>query len=155
MRDSRADSRWGIGIAAVYIAFAALMLAFVLAASLQRTDLVADDYYDQEVKYQQRIDQIKRSQESTRKVEVSYQRAAQQITLQFPSVLDGNEVSGNVVLFRPSNASLDRNYSIQLDEQNRQQFSTENLIAGNWRLMIHWEYQGEQFFSEELLTIGR
>ena len=45
----------------VYIAFVAGMGFLVLKASSQKFDLVTKDYYDQELKYQQVIDQAANS----------------------------------------------------------------------------------------------
>jgi hypothetical protein len=52
---------WGYKIMFVYIAFVAGMGFLVFKASSQKFDLVTKDYYDQELKYQQVIDQAANS----------------------------------------------------------------------------------------------
>ena len=48
---------WGYKIAFVYIIFVAGIGFLVFKASSQKFDLVTKDYYDQELKYQEVIDQ--------------------------------------------------------------------------------------------------
>ena len=52
---------WGYKITLVYIAFVAGMGFLVFKASSQKFDLVTKDYYEQELKYQQVIDQAANS----------------------------------------------------------------------------------------------
>ena len=47
---------WGKSILAVYIGFVLLMVFMVYIASRQDFDLVAKDYYQQEIAYQTKID---------------------------------------------------------------------------------------------------
>ena len=49
-------NKWGIGIAAAYITFALGMILFAVHASRQHYDLVSNNYYEQAVKYQDKID---------------------------------------------------------------------------------------------------
>ena len=52
---------WGYKILVVYIVFVLAILFMVFKSSMQKTDLVTTDYYAKELKYQQKIDEIKRA----------------------------------------------------------------------------------------------
>ena len=52
---------WGYKIVLVYCVFVAGILYLVVQSSRQQMDLVTDDYYAQEIKYQEKIDQSKRA----------------------------------------------------------------------------------------------
>jgi hypothetical protein len=53
---------WGYKILFVYLAFVAGILLMVFKSSIQKRDLVTPDYYAKELKYQQRIDAVKKTQ---------------------------------------------------------------------------------------------
>ncbi len=52
---------WGYKIVLVYSVFVAGILYLVVQSSRQQMDLVTDDYYAQEIRYQEKIDQSKRA----------------------------------------------------------------------------------------------
>ena len=49
---------WGYKIMFVYLLFVVGMLTLVYKCTQQNTELVADNYYDQEVKYQERYNKL-------------------------------------------------------------------------------------------------
>ena len=52
---------WGYKILAVYLVFVAGIVVMVYKSSTQKIDLVTTDYYAKELKYQERIDAVKRT----------------------------------------------------------------------------------------------
>ena len=52
---------WGKGIVLVYACFVVGMLYLVFQSKQQKIDLVVDDYYQQELKFQQQIDASNRA----------------------------------------------------------------------------------------------
>ena len=52
---------WGYKILIVYIVFIAGIVTLVYKSSVQNQDLVVNDYYDQELKYQDKIDAVLRT----------------------------------------------------------------------------------------------
>ena len=49
---------WGTGIVIAFAIFMAVTVSTAVYMMNQDVNLVADDYYDQEIKYQQQIDRI-------------------------------------------------------------------------------------------------
>jgi hypothetical protein len=49
---------WGYKIAITFILFGALIIFMVVKSFQQNIDLVTDDYYQEELKYQQQIDKL-------------------------------------------------------------------------------------------------
>ena len=54
---------WGYKITVFYLVFIAGIMYLVIQSSRQKMDLVTTDYYAQELKYQDKIDQSKRAGE--------------------------------------------------------------------------------------------
>ncbi len=55
---------WGVGIAIVYILFVLGMLTLVFKSRSQKIDLVTENYYQQELAYQEEIDAKQRVEDS-------------------------------------------------------------------------------------------
>jgi hypothetical protein len=49
---------WGLRIVLVYIGFVAMILTLVFKARSEKIELVAPDYYEQEIVYQNRIEAL-------------------------------------------------------------------------------------------------
>jgi hypothetical protein len=146
-------SRWGKGIAAVYAAFVVIMVGLVIFSRYHRADLVARDYYDRETKYQQQIDRLTRSVSLETPVTVSFEPNAKRIMIQFPREFVGRGVSGNIQLFRPSEAALDREFAVKPDNAGLQLVNTDVLRAGLWKVKILWRVDTLEFYDEQALDI--
>ena len=73
---------WGYKIMFVYLAFVAGIGFLVFKASNQEFDLVTKDYYEQELKYQQVIDQSANA--SKLSTPVSIEKKEEQLKISFP-----------------------------------------------------------------------
>jgi nitrogen fixation protein FixH len=141
-------SHWGIGIAVVYGAFMLIMVGFVVASRFQRSDLVARDYYEQEVKYQEQIDRLKRTAELGHQISAAYDRHTDNIVVTYPLGLTREHVTGTILMFRPANAAYDRSYDISLDQQYRQLINCDRLPRGAWKLKFLWQLGADELYSE-------
>ncbi len=147
------DRTWGIGIAVLYTAFVLAMLGLVFLASLERFDLVDKNYYEDGIKYQERIDQMKLANSAPYKLDISLKKPAQQLELTFPAAIPSDSISGKIVLFRASNAALDRNWDITADDQGKQQLDLSTLRHGSWKVMVYWKAGAADLYTEKTVFI--
>lgn len=145
---------WPVGLALFFILFAAYIVGFVIFASRQKMDLVRADYYDQEIRFQQQIDRVRRTAPLLADAAVEYDHAAGLVTLSFPSV-NQNAISGTVSFYRPADAGLDVNVPLGLDESGHQSLSVRSLRAGLWKVRIQWQTAGQEYFFEKPIVIVR
>ena len=139
---------WGNKIVVAFILFVVFILYMVVQAFNQNTDLVADDYYAQEINYQQRLEQKANLEKLGDKV--SIQLAEKSITLQFP---EGQKPKGEIHFYHPSRELFDQKISIDIDAENKQQVAKDKLVAGNYRINITWQSDGTEYFQQEKLFI--
>lgn len=140
---------WGWGIS---IAIALFMISFstlVVSAIRQNVELVAPDYYDQEVRYQARIDQIANARALDNPVRIS-QPAPSTVLLAYTADVQG--ATGQIAFFRPSDAKLDFVVDMQTGD-TAQQIRDTHLIRGLWRIKITWEKAGKAYYHEQPLVI--
>lgn len=139
---------WGTGIVLAFVAFISFILFFVVRMSMDNRaehDLVTEEYYKQELAYQDEID----AQNNAKKVEkIQLKRTGEGLLLIFPETIDYQKIKGNVSLYRPSNKHLDFDLDLRLSNTSLLIPDTR-LLGGRWDLKIMWEYQGVEFLQKE------
>ena len=147
------SKQWPVGIAIIYTSFVLLLIAFVIFSRYQQVDLVTEDYYDQEIKYQQQINRINRTQSLSQPVNWIFDKNKRSLTLIFPADFDPGQVHGNILFFRPSDAKQDKLVALNLSSNGTQIISTENLTPGFWKLKIFWHVDKNDYYKEGILII--
>ena len=99
---------WGTGIVIAFIAFIGFIMYFVINMNTNDKydhDLVTEDYYAQELIYQQEIDAEKNLQLLSQ--EIKGRKTNEGWLLEFPQEIESEKIEGTVFLYRPSNEHLD------------------------------------------------
>lgn len=141
---------WGYKILFVYVAFVAGILLMVFKSSTQKRDLVTTDYYAKELKYQERIDAVKRTQALS--APVKYEVINRQIVISFPKEFSGKQITGSVLLYCPSDKNKDVEqtfstaagvFTMQLPVKNK----------GAHEVQISWQAGGISYYFENKLIL--
>lgn len=144
---------WGVKIFILYTGFVVLTLSMVFFAMNQEISLVEEDYYKQEIAYQDQIDKITNARRLKMPLRMEYDSLKRQFVVTFPREQMQAGVQGEVVFFRPSDAQLDRTFTILPDATGAQLFVLEDFKRGRWRVKVRWESNGVDYFEEELIDI--
>lgn len=156
-RSAPPAQRWNPWPASI-IAFFALAIAgfatFIVFCHLHPTDLVAADYYEQELRYQARMDQLQRARQLQAPHVVRYDPVANAITIEIPPPAGGVRLAGDIHLYRPSSAGLDRRLKLELDERGRQSIDATSLPPGLWRVKVRWTADNLGYLVDQKLVIG-
>jgi len=143
---------WGTGIVLAFIGFIAFIMYFVITMNVDKKldhDLVSEDYYGEELQYQNDIDKL----ENTKNLHtnISYEKTEAGLVIKFPDTLDYKAITGQLFLYRPSNKQLDFEATISLS--NSYLLIPDNrLVDGRWNIKIDWQYQGNAYlFKESIL----
>jgi len=144
---------WPAALAVFYIVFMLITIGVVIFSTFHRVDLVAEDYYEQEIRYQQQIERILRADSLSVPVRWLYERSQKSLIIKFPPELEAAEIKGNLHFFRPSDARLDRVVPLELSVENSQTLNTAQLLPGLWKLKIFWEINSKEYFTEGIIVI--
>ena len=144
---------WGARIVVSFIVFAAIIISMVVISMNQDINLVAEDYYKQEIEYEDQIQRIRNTQALQDSPEINLVRANPSVVIQFPKNLSENIKEGYVHLFRPSDSNLDKKYYLKLDETGSQQISLAGYSKGLWKVKLYWEDQDLEYYLEKILTL--
>jgi hypothetical protein len=142
---------WGHGIFITMTIFIVLMTSFMVRAFNNQEELVAEDYYQQELKYQDRIDRMNNASEAGEAMRPVVSEGS--LTLLFPSSVQGRNISGQVHLVKPNDSRADQVIPLSVDSSGRSSFDTRSWMKGVYHLQVDWNMDGVDHFSEEHIHI--
>ena len=143
---------WGYRILTLYIGFILMISFLIYLCTGQRFDLVSENYYDQEIQYQQQVDRMKNVIDGDKKIAVTCM-TDEAIELQFPISSENKNITGNIHFFKPDNADHDFLVKINPDEKNIQRISSDTLHSGKWQVKISWADNTMEYYQEENIYI--
>ncbi|MFZ1783915.1 MAG: FixH family protein [Ferruginibacter sp.] len=141
---------WGTKILIVYLAFVAGIVFMVFTSSTQKTDLVTTDYYAKELKYQDKINEMNRV--SGLSAPVTYVLKGDELIIEFPRDFNGKKLTGEVVLYCPSDENKDFKQSFSLQDD----LLKMKIPAGSnglYQLQLTWQDGGVVYYFEKKIFI--
>lgn len=143
---------WGTGIVLAFIGFIAFIMYFIISMNVDDKydhDLVSEDYYSDELKYQADIDKLKNANDLS--TNISYERTDEGLKINFPEDINYKEITGNMFLYRPSNKQLDFETAISLSNSYLL-IPDKRLVDGRWNIKIDWQYKGKSYLFKESIV---
>ncbi|MFV0540695.1 MAG: FixH family protein [Aestuariibaculum sp.] len=143
---------WGTGIVIAFVCFIGFIMYFIvnmIIDSKYEHHLVTEDYYAEELAYQQDINKLKNAQ--TLAENITYKITDEGLRIEFPKALDYKKITGKVFLYRPSNKQLDFNTNISLTEPYLL-VPDIRLVDGRWNIKIDWQYNDQLYLYKETIT---
>jgi len=140
---------WPTGIIIAITSFIIFILSFVYKVTfLPQYDhhLVSENYYKDELNYQQEID--KESEGIKLKENIILAKTPNGIVINFPSEFEPTKITGTIVFQRLSNNKIDFELPIQLISNNFL-IKDENLVAGRWDVKIEWTVNNTTYLYKE------
>lgn len=141
---------WGKGVALALFAFASMMAWFMVKASQNPEPLVTEDYYGEELRFQDRIDEAERANALSAPVRMECGREG--VTLRFPAELEGSRISGTLGLLRPNAPAADRSTSF-VTESTTVHIKELRLLPGRYNIALSWKVNGMDYFTEEKVFV--
>ncbi len=65
----------------------------------------------------------------------------------------GNSISGDVSMYKPSDAKSDFKVKVEPGTDMKQIIPKEKLSTGLWKVQVMWASDGKEYFSEEKVMI--
>lgn len=145
------ENRFLYGLIVVLILFLIIHIGFVFFAGGQDFPLVSENYYQQELQYQERIDRLSRANELKNNIAVTISDGL--IRLTYPDHFSTSPVQGSIRLFRPSDQRMDRTYPLTVTPDLSQKITTRGLAPGRWKLFLDWTLDGVTYSMERDLYV--
>lgn len=141
---------WGTKIILVFAVFVSGILYMVFKAGSHNMDLVTTDYYEQELKYQQTIDAVERTNTLSSKLIFTPGRG--QVEIVFPAEMQNQPLHADVWLYCIADKQKDL----------KKQFSTSGgkinmpylpANKGLHEVKISWQVNGQTYYHKEKIEL--
>ncbi|HTH57220.1 MAG TPA: FixH family protein [Cyclobacteriaceae bacterium] len=139
---------FGKWIVVALILFAVFIGTLVALCIREDISLVSKDYYKEELAYQTQLQRLNNTEELEQKPVIKLIGHDLQITWADQTKIENGELK----LFCPSNAKLDRQFVLQ--HSNEQVFSTSSLKNGLYKVKLLWTMEGKEYYYEQEIYIA-
>ncbi|MFN3404388.1 MAG: FixH family protein [Cytophagaceae bacterium] len=140
---------WGTYITITFIAFAIFMISLVVGTFRANTDLVYDDYYKKELEFQQQINKTDNFSKTNKNILVH--QTSDGIKIAFPTEMVKNITEGTIRVYRPSDAKLDKEFPLALNEDGTQ-FVAADFKSGMYKVKFDWK-SDKEYYTEKTIFI--
>ena len=143
---------WGAGIAVLYMGFVVMILLLVGMSASQKIDLVTDQYYEEELRFQ---DKINKTNHAKALIDpLAWEVTEQGIHINYPESFRENNLTGTIKLYCPSDNTKDRTFPIK-STNHTQQIAASDLHSGRYYLQIDWQNGKETYWNEGVVVINK
>jgi hypothetical protein len=139
---------WGTGIAIFYIVFVLFTGFMVYKAFGEDFDLVTEDYYAQEIKFQDKIDSRTRAE----KLDASLQSVVDGKNLKIIFPQQEEALSGSINCFRPSDETKDFTESFET-ANGFHTIPLNKFIKGKYLIKVDWSANDIEYYQEQTIII--
>ena len=130
------------------------MIGLVVISMNQDVNLVAEDYYEQEIKYQDQIDRVKNFNDLELRPVLKIDNNTGKCFLTFPDELvQIGDISGKVHFFRPSDSKQDIIFELNLTKSNSVSMDINDLIDGLWEVRVSWSDSNKEYYFVEAVYL--
>lgn len=141
---------WGYTIVAVYSVFIIGILFMVYQSSIEQKDLVSDNYYEEELKYQEVINQSANT--ASLSSEITTEANDGLIKLYFPSEFNEARYAGSWKLYCPSDRTKDLSGNCNIN-RGKSTISYKSTSKGQFQLQLTWIKGSKKYYFEKNLSL--
>jgi hypothetical protein len=141
---------WGYKIAIGFSIFCLSIIGVTIYFMMQKVDVVTDNYYEKELKYQEQIDKVTRTRLLKNPMEIS--NTGKELIIKFPNVPDKTQNKDFISLYRPSDNTKDVKIPVVTDTSRIQVVSVEKLVKGYWKIQVNWTSGGSEYYYESVFN---
>ncbi|GJQ32426.1 MAG: hypothetical protein HBSAPP04_12650 [Ignavibacteriaceae bacterium] len=125
---------WGHWIAIVLGVFLVLNVIMVIFTFSQDVELVTDNYYEKELKYQDELGKMNKALALPDSLKMSMDRF--ELNISYPQSLLKNKLVGTIHLYRPDQRKFDYDVDVKYDDSGRQTINMSGKAPGKWKISI-------------------
>lgn len=139
---------WYHKILLVLAGFVSMLTYFAVRSVNTPLELVTEKYYEAEIKYQDRINDINNAGALLNKPSITSNNG--QLLVQFPP--ETNNINGTLNLYYAANSVNDQEVPLRLNASKQFQLDVHER-HGAYRIQLAWEQNGQHYFTEEKMFL--
>ncbi len=141
---------WGGRIVLLYSGFVALIVTLVVSSVKQDIQLVSDDYYEQELEYQNVLNAGKNQSSLSNPARIFASEST--VTIEFPHEFNEEIINGNVHFYSPINRDWDKKIAMN-DVEKSFIVSREELVKTKYKIKLRWQAAGKEYYQESDINL--
>lgn len=141
---------WFHKLMLVLTAFVSMMVYFAVRSVQTPLDLVTENYYQEELKHQDKMDKADNYARLENKVKISNEPG--QLKVAFPTDLKATSLTGTVKLYYAGDKSKDAEMDLKLDETGVQIIDVSGR-SGAYSVQVNWQSGQESYYTETKLFL--
>ncbi|MCB0429072.1 MAG: FixH family protein [Flavobacteriales bacterium] len=142
---------WGYKIAIAYTAFVVGILYMVYRTSIEKVDLMDDNYYAKELAFQEQINKMHNVKALGDDIVLS--RNNEGVDVKFPEEIQPNMPSGKLVFKCMADQQKDFEVEISPDANGIQRIPMEKFTGKYYMVQGDWMAAGVSYYSEKELFL--
>lgn len=135
----------------VFVVFAGSMSYMVYQCFNTPVNLVSDEYYKDEIAYQQVIDGTKNANSLSSHIKLLQNN--NDIVIQLPAEMRNVPVTGSVLFYNAANSGNDRKFQLQPGNNAQQVIAQGKIIPGSYIVKTDWWANKVHYHNEQSLTV--
>ncbi|WP_185850579.1 FixH family protein [Blattabacterium cuenoti] len=138
---------WDVGIMLSLVTFITFIIYIAFFFPNVESQLVSDKYYEEEIKYQEIINEKKNVSNLPKKIKIIPIKYSG-IRIMIP--YDKNDIYGYFTLFRSSSKDLDVTKYFKISKSSNVLFIPKKLLKrGSYKLIIRWKSNEKKYLFEK------
>ncbi|HUM97784.1 MAG TPA: FixH family protein [Chitinophagaceae bacterium] len=142
---------WGNKLLIAFIVFISGISFLVYRSTQTNFEMVENDYYNQELAYQQKIDQRNQANQLSQQASVFQNNDG--VVLKIPEDMKHKPLTGNVWFYCAYDKTKDRKYQLETDTSLSQLFTTGSILPGTYTLKLQWADEEKSYYTEKYLKV--
>ncbi|WP_185864652.1 FixH family protein [Blattabacterium cuenoti] len=142
---------WDVGIVLSLITFMIFIIYIAFFFPNVESQLVSDRYYEEEIKYQDTINEKKNVLNLDKKVEIIVNNNGIKIIIPYDNkISNDNIIHGYFTLFRSSSKDLDVTRHFKISKYSNVLFIPKKMMKkGCYKIIIKWKYHTKKYLFEK------
>ena len=140
---------WGTGAFIFFGVFVTFMLSLVYLTTLQRNELVTEDYYEKELDFKEVLKKKERTNLLSERLTWIIEN--NELIVSFPKEV-GTKISGKIIFFKPSSQKDDKEIPFQINSSTYG-VNLKSFSKGMYKLKIDWQANDVKYYSDDQLVI--
>ena len=141
---------WGHKITGAYLLFVAGIVFLVFKANGERYDMVTKNYYEEELKFQQVIDESANA--NALSAIVTVEKANGALRIRFPDEMKNKKIDVDFYLYYPADDMKDFKKNFTINESEFIQ-ALPGGFKGQYELKLSWTAGGKKYYNERKIFL--
>ena len=117
----------------------------------QNFELVSQDYYNEELRYQDKIDGANNANKLT---SIEIKQTANEVSIQLPKEVQRLGLTGQTLFYCTANSANDRSLPLKVNDEGLMLIDKSKLAKANYKVKLNWQIGNDQYYTEQNLSIN-